>query len=78
VNSCAIAGVRSARRRRELKKERKITAEYPVGTIKRALEAGCCLCKGKADGEFALTFPACNMKRAINMLGTRNLLKAFA
>jgi transposase len=59
-------------------KERKSVAEHPFGTIKRALEAGCCLYKGKAGGEFALTFPACDMKRAINMPGARNLLKAFA
>jgi hypothetical protein len=47
-------------------------------SIKRALEAGYCLCKGKVGGEFALTFPAYNMKRAINILGAKNLLKAFA
>jgi hypothetical protein len=63
-------------------KERKSIVEHPFGTIKRAMEAGYCLCtgkgKGKGSGEFALTFLACNMKRVINILGAGNLLKAFA
>jgi hypothetical protein len=44
------------------------------------METGYCLCKGngKEGGEFALTFLACNMKRAIIILGAGNLLKAFA
>jgi transposase len=44
------------------------------------MEAGYCLCKGKGkvSGEFALTFLAYNMKRAITILGAGNLLKAFA
>jgi transposase len=65
---------------RETVKERKSIVEHPFGTVKRAMDAGCCLRKGKekADGEFALAFPACNMKRAINILGAGNLLKAFA
>jgi transposase len=60
-------------------KERKSIVEHPFGTIKRAMEAGYCLCKGerKVSGEFALTFPACNMKRAVNIMGAGNLLKAF-
>jgi transposase len=65
---------------RSVVKERKSIVEHPFGTIKRAMEAGHCLCKGKgkASGEFALTFLAYNMKRVINILGTKNLLKAFA
>jgi transposase-like protein len=60
-------------------KERKSIVEHPFGTIKRAMEAGYCLCKGKkkVSGEFALVFLAYNMKRVINILGTKNLLKAF-
>jgi hypothetical protein len=63
---------------RALAKERKNIVDHPFGTIKRAMEAGYCLAKGKASGEFALTFRACDMKRAINILGVGNLLKAFA
>jgi transposase len=65
---------------RSVVKERKSIVEHPYGTIKRAMEAGYCLCKGKGtvSGEFALTFLAYNMKRVINIVGTKNLLKAFA
>jgi hypothetical protein len=61
-------------------KERKSIVEHPYGTIKRAMEAGYCLCKrkGTVSGEFALTFLAYNMKRVINILGIKKLLKAFA
>jgi transposase len=65
---------------RPVVKERKSIVEYPFGMIKRAMDAGCCLCKGKrkVSGEFALVFLACNLKRAINILGTEKLLKTFA
>jgi hypothetical protein len=65
---------------RETVKERKSIVEHPFGTVKRAMDAGYCLCRGKENvsGEFALAFLACNMKRAINILGAGNLLKAFA
>jgi transposase len=65
---------------RSIVKERKSIVEHPFGTIKRAMDAGYCLTKGKGkvSGEFALTFLAYNMKRAINILGAGNLLKAFA
>jgi transposase len=43
--------------------------EHPFGTIKRAMEAGYCLTKGKEIGEFVLIFLAYNMKRVINILG---------
>jgi hypothetical protein len=61
-------------------KERKSIVEHPFGTIKRTMDAGYCLTKGKGNvsGEFALTFLAYNMKRVINILGVGNLLKAFA
>jgi hypothetical protein len=61
-------------------KERKSIVEHSFGTVKRAMDAGYCLCKGKGtvSGEFALTFLACNLKRAINIMGTEKLLKAFA
>jgi hypothetical protein len=65
---------------RPIVKERKSIVEHPFGTVKRAMDAGWCLRKGKGtvSGEVALAFPACNMKRAINILGAGNLLKAFA
>ena len=65
---------------RGIVKERKSIVEHPFGTIKRAMEAGYCLTKGKekVSGEFALTFLAYNMKRVINILGVGNLLKAIA
>jgi transposase len=64
---------------RPIVKERKSIVEHPFGTVKRAMDAGYCLCKGKGkvSREFALAFLACNRKRAINILGAGNLLKAF-
>jgi transposase len=64
---------------RSIVKERKNIVEHPFGTVKRAMDAGYCLCRGKGNvsGEFALTFLAYNLKRAINILGAGNLLKAF-
>jgi hypothetical protein len=61
-------------------KERKSIVEHPFGTIKRGMEAGYCLMKGteQVSGEFALTFLAYNLKRAITILGVGNLLKAIA
>jgi hypothetical protein len=61
-------------------KERKSIVEHPLGTIKRAMEGGYCLCKGKGkvSGEFALLFLAYDKKRVINILGEGNLLQAFA
>jgi transposase len=65
---------------RSVVKERKSIVEHPFGTIKRTMDAGYCLTKGKGkvSGEFALTFLAYNMKRVINILGVGDLLKAFA
>lgn len=65
---------------RGLVKERKSIVEHPFGTIKRAMDAGYCLTKGKqkTSGEFALAFLAYNIKRAIAILGTGTLLKAIA
>jgi transposase len=65
---------------RGIVKERKSIVEHPFGTIKRAMEAGYCLMKGKeqVSGEFARTFRAYNLNRAINILGVGTLLKAIA
>jgi hypothetical protein len=65
---------------RSIVKERKSIVEHPFGTIKRAMEAGYCLVKGKekVSGEFALTFLAYNLKRAISIVGVGTLIKAIA
>jgi len=60
--------------------QRKCIAEHPFGTIKRAMDAGYLLTKGKQNvrGEFSLTFLAYNMKRAINILGAKRLIEAVS
>jgi transposase len=64
---------------KELIKQRKCIAEHPFGTVKRAMDAGYLLTKGKRNvrGEFALTFLAYNLKRVINILGTKQLIQAI-
>ena len=63
--------------RKEIYEQRKSLSEHPFGTIKRAMEAGYCLMKGKrkVEGEFSLTFLAYNLKRAINILGSERLIQ---
>ena len=60
-------------------KQRKAIVEHPFGTIKRSMDAGYCLTKGlrKVPGEFALTFLAYNLKRAINIFGCAKLIAAM-
>jgi len=60
-------------------RKRKTIVEHPFGTIKRGMNSAYCLLKGieQVRGEFALTFLAYNLKRAINILGTRKLLEAI-
>jgi transposase len=64
----------------EIVKKRKSIVEHPFGTIKRNMNAGYCLTKGfeNVGGEFALTFLAYNLKRAINILGTKKLIEFMA
>ena len=59
--------------------QRKSLCEHPFGTIKRSMDAGYCLMKGKdkVRGEFSLIFLAYNMKRVINILGTRKLIESI-
>jgi len=61
-----------------LLRRRKEIVEHPFGTIKRHMATDHCLLKGieKVAGEFALTFLAYNLKRAINILGVCRLLQA--
>ena len=60
-------------------KKRKAIVEHPFGTIKRAFDSGYCLTKGLNNvvGEFSLTFLAYNLKRAINILGSKQLVEVI-
>lgn len=60
-------------------KERMCLSEHPFGTVKWYHGAHYLLCKGKekATAELGLSFLAYNMKRAINMVGTRKLIEAM-
>lgn len=63
----------------KLLKRRKAIVEHPFGTIKRTMDSGYCLMKGieNVRGEFSLTFLAYNLKRVINILGTKELIEAI-
>lgn len=60
-------------------KERMCLVEHPYGTVKRYHNAYYLLCKGieKAEAEMGLSFLVYNMKRAINMKGTKELITAL-
>jgi len=62
---------------KEVYKQRKSLSEHPFGTIKCAMDARYCLTKGKqrVSGEFALIFLAYNLKRVINILGSKKLIE---
>ena len=59
--------------------ERMCLSEHPFGTVKWYDGAHYLLCKGKekASAELGLSFLAYNMKRAVNMVGTRALIEAI-
>ena len=65
-------GLDKLRRRKEI-------VEHPFGTMKRAFNQGYLLLKGlrKVNGEVGFTMLAYNMRRAINILGTRRLIGAI-
>jgi transposase len=65
-------GVEKLKRRKEL-------AEHPFGTMKRAFNQGYLLLKGlrKVNGEVGFTMLAYNMRRAINILGTKTLIASL-
>jgi len=67
------------KRDKKLLRRRKAIVEHPFGTLKRTMDSGYCLMKGidNVRGEFSLTFLAYNMKRAINLLGTKELIEAI-
>jgi len=54
-------------------------SEHPFGTVKWYHGAHYLLCKGieKATAELGLSFLVYNMKRAINMVGTKRLAEAI-
>jgi hypothetical protein len=54
-------------------------SEHPFGTVKWYHGAHYLLCKGieKATAELGLSFLVYNLKRAINMVGTRKLVEAM-
>ncbi len=54
-------------------------SEHPFGTVKWYHGAHYLLCKGieKATGELGLSFLAYNLRRAINMVGTKKLITAM-
>lgn len=57
--------------------QRKCLSEHPFGTIKRALDSSYFLLRGNAKitGEFALFSLAYNMKRALNLLGFKEMMR---
>jgi transposase len=63
----------------EIISRRKELAEHPFGTVKRAMDAGYLLTKGlkMVAGELSLVFLAFNMKRVINIIGTKKLIEAM-
>ena len=58
---------------------RRQLAEHPFGTMKRAFNQGYLLLKGlgKVKGEVGFTMLAYNMRRAINIFGTRALIASI-
>ncbi len=58
---------------------RQALAEHPFGTIKRGLDQGYMLLRGirKVRGEMGLTLTTYDMRRALNLRGTRSLMVAL-
>jgi radical SAM protein with 4Fe4S-binding SPASM domain len=61
----------------DLYKKRQTICEHPFGTIKRHWGYNFTLLRGikKVEGEMGLIFIVYNLKRTINILGTKNLIK---
>lgn len=64
---------------KEKLKKRMCLSEHPFGTVKWYHGAHYFLCRGKekVSGEMGLSFLAYNIKRAINMVGTRKIIEAL-
>lgn len=60
-------------------KARMCLSEHPFGTLKWHHDARYVLCQGKkkASGELGLSFLVYNLKRAINLVGTKALIEAM-
>ncbi len=58
-------------------KLRQMIVEHPFGTIKRSWQSGYFLTRGKraVTAEMSLTYLAYNLRRAINILGTEEILR---
>jgi hypothetical protein len=56
-----------------------LSGEHPFGTVKWHHDARYLLCRGmeKATGELGLSFLVNNLKRAINLVGVPDLVKAM-
>ena len=65
---------------REKMSRRLCLSEHPFGTIKRAMNAGYFLLRGKekVDGETALMCLGYNLKRALGLLGFEKMMEAMA
>jgi len=65
---------------RWIMKQRKALVEHPFGTIKRGMGMSYFLCKGlgAVRAEMSLTVLAYNLKRVLNILGMKELMKAVA
>jgi hypothetical protein len=61
-------------------RQRKSIAERPFVTLRRNMDAGYCLTKGfkNVRGGFSLAFLTYNLKRAINILGSRKMIECLA
>lgn len=64
---------------KELIKIRKTISEHPIGILKRCMDFGYCLTRGKESvrGEYALGFLVLNMKRVINIVGVQKLMEVI-
>jgi hypothetical protein len=65
---------------REKMKLRQQIVEHPYGTMKRAMNSGYFLLRGlkKVGAEMSLTVLCYNLKRALNILGTKRLIEAVS
>ena len=63
----------------QMLKQRKLLAEHPFGTIKRAMDQGYFLLKGikKVSTETGLTVLSYNLKRVINIMGVEKMIRSL-
>jgi len=69
----------NAKENPELYQRRMELSEHPFGVVKRVWGLGQFLCRGKemVTGEMALAFLAFNLRRAVNILGVKELVEAI-